>query len=499
MEQNSYIKMQNICKSFSGVKVLDNVNLEIQKGTVHAIVGENGAGKSTLMKILSGIYQADSGEVYINGEKIHLNDAKDALQHGISFVHQELSMIPGMTITQNFFLGSEIQRHFFLNKKEMDKKAKQALASFGLKVSTHTPVDTLSVAQQQLVEIARAISFDAKIIIMDEPTASLTNSEIKALFEQINRLKSMDITIIFISHKIDELFQICDGMTVLRDGKFIASKSVNELTKSDVINMMVGREMGKIFPEHEVQGQKIVFSAKNLINKKLHDISFDLKQGEILGLAGLVGAGRTELAQAIYGIDYLVKGKLYIDGKEISQKSPRQAIKNGFALVPEDRKVNGLVLRQSVRYNITLAIIDRIYKFFIKNKELERKTLDNYFEKLSIKSNGFEQDCESLSGGNQQKVVFAKNLATDPKIIILDEPTRGIDVGAKSEIYNIIVDLTKKGMSVILISSEMEEILSLSDRVLIMHEGELMKEMASDDPEFNEVDIMRYAIGGVSK
>lgn len=499
MKQNSYISMQNICKSFSGVKVLDNVNLEIPKGDVHAIVGENGAGKSTLMKVLAGIYQADSGEVYLDGQRVHIRDARDGLQHGISFVHQELSMIPGMTITQNFFLGSEIQKHFFLNEKEMDKKAQEVLDSFGLRLSPHTPVDTLSVAQQQLVEIARAISFDSKIIIMDEPTASLTNSEVKALFDQISRLKAMGITIIFISHKIDELLQICDGMTVLRDGKFIASKSVKELTKSDIINMMVGREMGKIFPEHETPETGVIFSAKNLVNKKLHDISFDLKEGEILGLAGLVGAGRTELAQAIFGIDYLVKGKLYLNGKEISQRSPRQAIKNGFALVPEDRKVNGLVLRQSVRYNMILSIVERIYKFFFKDHALEKSTLETYFEKMSIKANGYGQDCESLSGGNQQKVVFAKNLATDPKVIILDEPTRGIDVGAKSEIYNIIVDLTKKGMSVILISSEMEEILSLSDRILIMHEGKLMKEMDSDDPEFNEVDIMRYAIGGVSK
>lgn len=499
MEQNSYLEMKDISKSFYGVKVLDNVNLSIKKGEVHAIVGENGAGKSTLMKILAGIYKADTGKILLDGKEIQINSPKEGINYGISFVHQELSMVPAMSIAQNLFLGEEFTGKLFLKNREMIKEVEKVLKTFGLNVSPNTPVDTLSVAQQQMVEICCAISFNAKIIIMDEPTASLTNVEIDRLFEQIHRLKKMNVSIIFITHKLDELMPICDNLTVLRDGALVGSKPVAELTKREIISMMVGRKVGTMFPERSKNDTEVIFSAENLVNRKLHNISFNLKKGEILGISGLVGAGRTELAKAIYGIDQLNKGTLYLDSKKINNKNPKKAIKNGFVLVPEDRKLDGLVLIQSVRFNITLCIIDKIRRFLKIDKKFENTILEKYTKIMTIKMSGYDQLCNNLSGGNQQKVVFSKCLTTNPRIIILDEPTRGIDVGAKSEIYRIITDLAKEGMSVILISSELEEILNLSNRILIMHEGNLIKTMDSDDPEFTEEEIMYYATGGTGK
>jgi ribose transport system ATP-binding protein/inositol transport system ATP-binding protein len=488
--------MKDICKAFFGVPVLDHVDFEVEKGEIHALIGENGAGKSTLMKILAGVYRPDNGEIFLDEKRVNIANPKDGMRKHISFIHQELSMVPEMTIAQNFFLGEELIRNGMLDHKLMNERAVNVLSSFGLNFGPDMTVDTLSVAQQQMVEICRAISFDAKIIIMDEPTASLSNNEVENLFRQIRRLQSEGVTIIYISHKFDELMEICDNVTVLRDGRFIARKCISETTQYELISLMVGREIGQMYAAKENRTGEIIFEVKNLRNRYLKGISFSLKRGEILGISGLVGAGRTELAHAIFGIDRLDEGKMYLSSKYVTHRSPSDAIKNGFALVPEDRKKNGLVLIQDVNFNIMLCIMKQIRNFFRIFKLKEKFILGKYVNSMSIKMNSAEQICMSLSGGNQQKVVISKWMATQPKIIILDEPTRGIDIGAKSEIYSIIYKMVASGVSVIMISSELPEIMNLSDRVLVMHEGALMKIIDADGEEFTPERIAYYAMGG---
>ena len=496
MAEQDYITMRHISKAFYGVPVLSDVEIHIQKGEVHALIGENGAGKSTLMKILAGLYQADAGEISIDGVPVSIQSPQDGMRYGIRFIHQELSMVPGLSIAQNFFLGQERHSHGFLDKKAMDRRVTEVLESFWLHLQPDMPVDTLSVAQQQMVEIGRAISFDAKIIIMDEPTASLTGHEVEQLFEQVRRLRELGVTMIFISHKLEELLEISDRVTVLRDGRLVATERTEAVTQNQLIELMVGRKLRQMYTVRPRGTDEVVLEARHLQNRNLHDISFSLHRGEVLGISGLVGAGRTELAHAIFGIDKLFGGELYLSGQRIQHRNAYDAIRNGFALVPEDRKENGLVLVQEVGFNITLCVMRQIKAFFRVNWVKEGQIIDTYAKTMNIKMAGRGQICNGLSGGNQQKVVFSKWLATEPKIIILDEPTRGIDVGAKAEIYHIITDLASKGLSVIMISSELPEIMNLSSRVLVMHEGHMMKIIDAESEEFTQERIMYYATGG---
>lgn len=490
------LEMREIQKSFSGVPVLQGVNFSVAAGEVHALVGENGAGKSTLMKILCGIYSKDKGEILLDGQPKNFHSPADARNNRISIVHQEICLAENMSVADNIFLGIELNRRGFVCEKAMRERAQKALDSLNAKFSPDTIISTLSVAQKQMVEIAIAICFDAKIVIFDEPTAALTDNEIKYLFEQIAAMKQRGLGIIYISHRLEEIFEIADTVTVLRNGVSVDSKPIKETTSEDIIRMMVGRELDNYYSNGIIKGGDTAFEVRGLRNKFLKDISFELKRGEILGVFGLVGAGRTEMARAIFGIDKLDSGELFLDGRKINNNKPADAIKNGIALVPEDRKLDGLVLGRDVAYNITLTVLKSFISGIHINRQKEQELLDKYAKKLSIKMSGYDQLCQNLSGGNQQKVVISKWLATGSKVLIMDEPTRGIDVGAKAEIYSLMRDLAADGISIIMISSELPEIINMSSRVAVMYEGHLNKIMTPDEGLFTQERIMHYAVGG---
>lgn len=489
-----FLKMRHITKKFSGVTVLNDVHLDVKAGEVHALMGENGAGKSTLMKILAGIYSCDEGEILINGKAVTIRDTVAARNQGINFIHQEICLAENMSIAENLYIGMELCNGFFIDKRKMQEITQEHLDSLGLNLNANDQVSTLSIAQKQMVEIARALFFEAKLVVMDEPTSSLTNKEVESLFQQIALLKKKNVAIVYISHRMEEIFRIADRVTVLRDGCYIGTEAVDAIDMQTLISMMVGREISQEKMEIP-QGKEPILKIKELKNRYLHDISFELKKGEVLGFAGLVGAGRTELACAIFGIDPIESGEIFLNGTKISNKSPRDAIRNGIALVPEDRKKYGLITSLSVKFNLTLPILYQFIKGISTNKELENQIIDTYASKLSIKMSGVEQPCAGLSGGNQQKVVISKWLAANPSVIILDEPTRGIDVGAKQDIYNLIRELAEQGLSIILISSELPEILKLSSRIAVMHEGSLEKIFDSTEGVTQEM-IMYYAVGG---
>lgn len=499
MKQENVLEMKHINISFFDVQVLHDIDFSVRPGEIHALMGENGAGKSTLMKILNGVYKATSGEIYIEGEKAAISSPNDARDYGISFMHQEILMAGNMTIAENIYMGVEPMAGGFVDMKTMNGKAQEMLDTLGLKLSAEQQVGLLSVAQQQMIEIARALSFHAKIIVMDEPTSSLTNREVEVLFEQIRKLKEQNIAVIYISHKMDEIEAICDRITVLRDGHYIGTEVVKEVSLDKIVSMMVGREIENMYGSRYHPGGEPVLEVKHLSNYYLKDVSFSLKKGEILGFAGLVGAGRTELARAIFGVDSIDSGEVLLKGKKINCKNPREAIKLGIGLVPEDRKKQGLVLMHSVAYNLTLAIVDTFIKGIHVDHKKEQKIIDEYAGKLSIKMSSPEQKCINLSGGNQQKVVISKWLATGADVMILDEPTRGIDVGAKSEIYHLINELADKGISVIVISSELPEVINLSSRVAIMHEGRLIDIMDAAEEEITQEKIMMCIAGGTKE
>lgn len=497
------VEMKNVSKAFYGVTVLHHVDFRLKPGEVHAIVGENGAGKSTLIKILTGIYKKDSGTITINGKEVELNTAKDGRNLSISCIHQELCLVDELTIAQNVYLGLEFTKaKIFLNEKQIRNKTQELLDEMGLPLYATQKVGRLTVAQKQMVEICRAIVLNANVIIMDEPTASLTDKEVDALFAQIAKLKAQGKAIVFISHRLDEVMNISDVVSVLRDGRLIETRSIENISQSEMVNMMVGREIGNLFGEsrlERVESDEIVLSVKYLVNQHLKDVSFDLKKGEILGFAGLVGAGRTEMARAIFGIDKLKSGEIYIRGKKVAIHNPRDAIKNKIALIPEDRKKQGLVLSRDVAYNLTLTVMHEFIRGIRRNKAKEAAIIDEYANKLSIKMTGVKQVCRTLSGGNQQKVVVSKWLATGADIVIFDEPTRGIDVGAKAEIYTLIQDLAAQGVSVIMISSEMPEVINISDRIAVMNEGRLVAFVNKKDYKMNDLSIVigQYAMGGI--
>lgn len=498
VSSETVLQMVDIDKRFYGVHALKELSFECRKNEVHVLMGENGAGKSTLLKILSGIYQADSGSIYLNGQLVTVKNPIEAKKMGIAIIHQELSMCKNMTIAENIFRGEEFTKPplNFVDFTGMYQAAQEMLDKMDMNLRSDMMVKGLSVAQQQMVEIAGALSRKAQIVIMDEPTASLTGREVAALFKTIARLKSEGVCIIYVSHRMNETFEIGDRVTVMRDGAYIGTKVVSESTSDELVQMMVGRPVDSFYKGKRPIGGDVVLEVKNFTNKKLKDVSFQLRKGEILGFSGLVGAGRTELSRAIFGIDKIDAGELFIEGKKVSIKNSNDAIKLGIGLVPEDRKAAGLILKNTVGFNLTITVVDRFIKGIRVNRAKERSIIDTYKGKLSIKMSGPDQMCANLSGGNQQKVVISKWLATEPKYLILDEPTRGIDVGAKAEIYELMSKLTDEGISIIFISSDLPEIINLSSRVVVMREGRVAGLIDAHQEEISQVKIMKSATGG---
>lgn len=494
MDTEYLLNMQHISKSFPGVRALDDVQLNVKKGTVHALTGENGAGKSTLMKCLIGIYIADSGTIMFRGELLTISNTHYALSKGISMIHQELSPIPHMTVAENIFLGREpVKWNGLVDMKKMNGNTKALLDRLNIKIKPDLKMHRLSIANTQLVEIAKAISYDSYLIIMDEPTSAITESEVDILFNIIRSLTEKNISVIYITHKMDEVFRICDEVTVFRDGKFIISDTTNNLSKNKLIKKMVGRELVEMFHKERAQIGKVALDVKNLSGNRYSNVSFNVKHGEIFGIAGLMGAGRTELIEAIFGVTKKSSGEIEVNGKTASIKSPSDAIAYGMALLTEDRKLTGLYINANVRDNISIANINNYMRGpFINFKKID-EDCERMRDMMQIKTPSLMQIIKNLSGGNQQKVLFSRWLLTEPDILILDEPTRGIDVGAKSEIYRLMIKFVRQGKSIIMISSELPEVLGMSDRIMVMHEGvkigELMREEATQEK------IMHMATG----
>lgn len=494
------LEMKNINKSFFGVNALNDVSFDVRKGEVHVLIGENGAGKSTLMKILSGAYIRDSGQIFWDGEEVMIDSPHSAQNLGISIIYQEFNLIRGMSISENLFLGREpIGPLGVIDSNKRDQETKKWLDK--LKVSNIKPTDLvqdLSTAQSQFVSIARSLSYGAKLIVMDEPTASLTRRETEMLFDLVRDLKTQGVSIIYISHHLDELFEIGDRITVLRDGGYVATVNVSETNKDELIKMMVGRELSDEYPAREAMPGEIVLAVKGLSRKGvLRDISFELHRGEILGVAGLVGSGRTEMVRALYGADPTDTGEISMLGSMLSIHSPRDSIKNRIGLLPEERKLQGVVLGMSVRQNITLARLDKILKRGLINERAEKMTVLDFIRGLNIKTPSCETMLQNLSGGNQQKAVLAKWLFTDANVLIFDEPTRGIDVGAKYEIYKLMNKLTSDGKAILMISSDLPEIIGMSDSVIVMCNGTISTKFDRAVAPLTQENIMRAAAGEV--
>ncbi|RGY98212.1 sugar ABC transporter ATP-binding protein [Clostridium sp. AM58-1XD] len=501
MVEQNYLEMLNISKTFPGAKVLSNIDFRLKAGEVRALMGENGAGKSTLMKILGGIYDMDKdgGKILIEGNEVKINDVKDAQKYGISIIHQELCLAANMTVFDNLFMGNEIERaRGFLDDRQMKKKAQAIIEEMGLTFQADQIVSRLSIAEQQMVEICKALLSRARVIVMDEPTSSLTANEIEQLFVQIEKLKKSNIAIVYISHRMDEIFRISDSITILRDGHLIDTVQASEVNSDQLIEMMVGRQIDR-YMKHtsELPIGAECLRVEGLTNKKLKNVSFHVSKGEIVGFAGLVGAGRTETARAVFGIDRITSGEIYVNGKKVSIRNASDAIGCGIGYVPENRKEEGIIPMKSIKYNMTLLVLKNFIKGIGVNARKESEIFDEYSGRLSIKYSSSEQLIRLLSGGNQQKVIVSKWLATKPDIIILDEPTRGIDIGAKTEIYQLIVEMAKQGVGVIMISSEMEEIINLSTRIYVMYEGRITGEITEEELKMiTQEKIMYFASGG---
>lgn len=496
MVGQTVLEMKNIDKSFSGTHALRGINFELELGEVHALLGENGAGKSTLIKVLGGIHQPNAGTILINGKEVKINGVSDAREHGIGVIHQEIVLVPYLTVAENIFLGREPKNKLGLvDKKLINKRASEMVAALGLNIDVTKPLGNLTIAQQQMVEIVKACSFNVKILVMDEPTSSLTDEEVEKLFETIERLKKNNVSIIYISHRMEELFRISDRVTVIRDGTYVGTKKTSETNANELVAMMVGRNIESFYTRTYNQLSDTVLEVKGLTKKGVFEnVSFKVRRGEILGFSGLVGAGRSEIMTAIFGGDRYDSGKVYLKGKEVLFKNPMQAIKNGIALVPEDRKKQGLILSNSVGYNLTLPSLHFLMNGpFISNGK-KKVMIGEYMDSLRVKAASPNIEVSSLSGGNQQKVVLAKWLSTRPDLLILDEPTRGVDVGAKKEIYTIINKLAEEGMAIIMISSELPEIINMCDSVCVVHFGRIAAQLQKE--ELTQERIMQYAATG---
>jgi len=475
------LECENVSKAFGGTKALRNVRIKVKKGEVHALLGENGAGKSTLMNIIIGLYKADTGSITFEGKPYIVNGPVDALAKGISMIHQELNPEPHLSIAESIFLHRESMRGIFLNKKEQNRRTEEILKRFDFNYSPKTLMKSLTLAQIQMVEIIKAVSSDARLIIMDEPTSSLDANETEHLFRTIRELKEKGVAIIYISHRMEEIFEICDSVSIFRDGQYITTRTVESVTREEMISLMVGRKIENVFPKVDNKIGKEVFRVEHLCGKGFEDISFSVRAGEILGLSGLVGSGRSETVRAIFGLDPIRSGKMFLEGSEITNKSTRQAIDKGICMVNEDRKNYGLCLFRSLRENISLPNLPKRQKGILIDQKREKQEVQEIAARLAIKAASMEHTGYSLSGGNQQKAVLAKWVMANPKVMILDEPTRGVDVGAKSEIHSIMCEFTAKGMAIIMISSELPEIMGMADRILIYHEGKQKGEVNRKD------------------
>lgn len=489
------IEMKDIYKSFGKNDVLKGVDFTLNDGEIHALVGENGAGKSTLMNILSGVLSKDKGEILIDGKEVDISDTNVAKKYGISFIHQELSDWPELTVMDNIFMNNEIKNGIFLDKAKMRKKCIELLERFDLDINPKTKVSELSVGQRQMMEIAKANLNKVNVLILDEPTSALTNNEIDKLFKLIKRLRDKNVSMIYISHRMEEIFSLTNKITVMRDGKSVSVMDTNKTDEREVVSYMVGRDIGDFYPEMDAEISDVKIELKNFNREGFFkDINIEAKKGEVLGISGLMGAGRTEIMRSVFGLDPKDSGEVFIDGKKIEIKNPADAIKNKIGFVTENRQEEGLILDESIRENISLLNFDKFSKNSFIDKAKEKNLSDNLVDSFKVKTQSSESKISDLSGGNQQKVVFAKWYAIGPEILILDEPTKGVDVGAKREIYDLIKELTKKAVSIILISSDLPELISLSNRIYVIHEGKVQGELLKKDA--SQEKIMTLATGG---
>lgn len=492
------LEMIGIKKSFSGIYALSGIDFSLELGEVHALLGENGAGKSTLIKVLGGIHQPDSGVIKINGKEVKIHNVPEARELGIGIIHQEIVLVPYLTVAQNLFLGREITSGGRINMKETVRRAQEMIGALGVNIRADELVENLTIAQQQMVEIVKAVSFNGNIIVMDEPTSSLSNEEVEQLFEIIARLKEKKVSIIYISHRMEELFRISDRVTIIRDGAYVGTRKTSETNPNELVAMMVGRDLQNFYVRdyNDLSKAPVALEVKNLTSEgSFENVSFQVRKGEILGFAGLVGAGRSETMESVFGAREHQSGEIYLNGEKKCFKNPMQALKSGLAMVPEDRKKQGLILGNSVAFNLTLASLHFYMNGIAVSEKKRQVVIDEFYKKLKIKAASPEIEAGSLSGGNQQKVVLGKWLATRPEVLILDEPTRGVDVNAKYEIYRTINELAKEGIAIVMISSELPEIINMCDNVCVMRGGRLVGKLTRE--ELSQEEIMKYAAGGV--
>lgn len=485
------LEIKNVTKRYPGVIALNQVSFSVKEGEIHSLVGENGAGKSTLIKTITGAIVPDEGEIIYQGKKYTELTPILSSEIGIEAIYQEFNLAPELTVEENIYMGTKVNKGLFIDRKKLTSKTMEILNSLNADIRPNTRIKDLTVAYMQLVEISKALAKNVKLLIMDEPTAPLTENEVEILFQLVRNLKEKGVSIIYISHRMDEIFELSDSITIMRDGEVIKTVAVTDITKNQLIYDMVGRELTETYPKRTAECGETILEIKNLCGLSNKETSFCIHAGEIVGLAGLVGAGRTEIARLIIGADKKISGDVYIKGKKVEIRSPKDAIEKGIAYVSEDRKNQGVLLKLSIRWNITLPILKRLSRFMFIDRREENSCVEKYKNMLRIKTPSVNQLVGNLSGGNQQKVAVAKWLASESKILILDEPTRGIDVGAKQEIYELINHLTEEGLGILMISSEMEEIMGMSDRMLVMAEGEIVGELSKQ--EFSQDKIMRYA------
>ncbi|NTW70950.1 MAG: sugar ABC transporter ATP-binding protein [Eubacteriaceae bacterium] len=487
--------MFNVTKSFGGVNALTDVTFRVKPGEIHALMGENGAGKSTLIKILAGAQHPDKGEIKINGKEVRIRNPKEGLENGISVIYQEISLIPDLSVMENIFLDEFNEKKNIIDWKDLRKRAKTYLEKLGFgEINVNDKVKDLTVAYQQIVEICKALTRKSKVLVLDEPTAVLTMKEVRKLFELLKQLRQQGVSIIYISHRLEEIFELANSITVLKDGQFVAVVDRNSINEEGLVKLMIGRNLDTFFPERNATIGEVVLSAKNLkAGSMVEDISFEVRSGEVLGLSGLVGAGRTEAIRAMLGIDPLDSGTVELHGKPIRFKSAKDAFKNKIGLLPEDRKSQGVLLRMPIKHNITLTSLDAFARAGCLNLKKESAFVDRFSGEVGIKAASLDNNVESLSGGNQQKVALAKLLAPNSRILILDEPTRGVDVGSKTEIFKLINDMVENNCAVVMVSSEMTEIIGMCDRTVVIREGKSVGELQKN--ELSEINIIKYAMG----